>query len=174
MADYLTPTVVQQNIPMSDVSPLERLLLENIFSVERYGEELYFFAEDGPSTFPVIDRPALASSQNRPSSIANVIADQLARAPKEETEVEIDMGSVSWESIFQDIVRRSPTLSHVSVVSAFTCTKMRADGFGGMAVLITKDAIRGKSTNDILEDFLVETGLDEREKPRPKKDDAHD
>jgi hypothetical protein len=40
---------------------------------------------------------------------------------------------------------------------------MRPDGFGGMAVLITADAIRGKSTNDILEDFLadqeVEPGL---------------
>ena len=33
---------------------------------------------------------------------------------------------------------------------------MRPDGFGGMAVLITADAILGKSTNDILEDFLAE------------------
>ena len=33
---------------------------------------------------------------------------------------------------------------------------MRPDGFGGMAVLITADAIVGKSTNDILEDFLAE------------------
>jgi hypothetical protein len=32
----------------------------------------------------------------------------------------------------------------------------RPDGFGGVAVLITADAIRGKSTNDILEDFLAE------------------
>ena len=37
---------------------------------------------------------------------------------------------------------------------------MRPDGFGGMAVLITSDAIVGKSTNDILEDFLAEAGLD--------------
>jgi hypothetical protein len=33
---------------------------------------------------------------------------------------------------------------------------MRPDGFGGMAVLITADAILGKSTNDILEDILAE------------------
>jgi hypothetical protein len=33
---------------------------------------------------------------------------------------------------------------------------MRPDGFGGMAVLITEDTILGKSTNDILEDFLAE------------------
>ena len=54
----------------------------------------------------------------------------------------------------QDIVCRSPTLDHVTAVSAFTCSRMRPDGFGGMAVVITADFVRGKSTNDILEDFL--------------------
>ena len=33
---------------------------------------------------------------------------------------------------------------------------MRSDGFGGMTVLITADTIKGKSTNDILEQFLAE------------------
>ena len=33
---------------------------------------------------------------------------------------------------------------------------MRPDGFGGMAVLVTADAIKGKSTEDILGDFLDE------------------
>ena len=37
--------------------------------------------------------------------------------------------------------------------SEYIGTRMRPDGFGGMAVLITADAIRGKSTNDILEEF---------------------
>ena len=31
MADYHTPTVVQQTIPNDDMTPLERLLLTNIF-----------------------------------------------------------------------------------------------------------------------------------------------
>jgi hypothetical protein len=30
---------------------------------------------------------------------------------------------------------------------------MRPDDLGGMAMLITADAIKGKSTHDILEDF---------------------
>jgi hypothetical protein len=42
---------------------------------------------------------------------------------------------------------------------------MRIDGFGGMAVLITRDAIVGKSTNDLLDDFLAEAGLDGGEAP---------
>jgi hypothetical protein len=33
---------------------------------------------------------------------------------------------------------------------------MRPDGFGGMAVLVTADAIKGKGTEDILCDFLDE------------------
>ena len=33
---------------------------------------------------------------------------------------------------------------------------MRPDGFGGMAVLVTADAIKGKSTQDIIGDFLDE------------------
>ena len=44
------------------------------------------------------------------------------------------------------------------MVSAFTCSRMRPDGFGGMATVITADAIRGKSTGDILADFLDQAG----------------
>ena len=58
--------------------------------------------------------------------------------------------------MFQDIIRRSATLKYVTAVSAFTCSKMRPDGFGGMAVLITASDVMGKSTNDIVEDFLNE------------------
>jgi hypothetical protein len=38
---------------------------------------------------------------------------------------------------------------------------MRADGFGGCVTLVTAEQILGKSTSDILEDFLSETGLDQ-------------
>lgn len=57
-------------------------------------------------------------------------------------------------------MKRSQALSYISVVAAFTCNRMRPDGFGGMAVLITAEAIRGKSTNDLIEEFLSESGLD--------------
>jgi hypothetical protein len=47
-------------------------------------------------------------------------------------------------------------LQYITAVSAFICSKMRPDGFGGMAMLITADTVMGKSTNDIVEDFLNE------------------
>jgi hypothetical protein len=36
---------------------------------------------------------------------------------------------------------------------------MRPDGFSGMATLVTSDAILGKSTTDIVHEFLAQTGL---------------
>jgi hypothetical protein len=68
--------------------------------------------------------------------------------------------AASWEFFLQDVVKRSQTLAFISVVAAFTCSRMRVDGFGGMATVITADAIRRKSTNDLIEDFLLGTGLD--------------
>ena len=103
---------------------------------------------------------ALAASQTA-SSEANVyVAESLAPLPTDQAEIDLDLSDTSWEFLFQDIVRRSPRLRYVTAVTSFTCSKMRPDGFGGMAVLITADAIVGKSTNDILEDLLAEAGLD--------------
>jgi hypothetical protein len=53
-----------------------------------------------------------------------------------------------------DQVRRSSTLRYVSAVSSFTCSRMRLDGFGGAVVVISADAILGKSTTDLLEEFI--------------------
>jgi hypothetical protein len=34
MADYFSPTVIQPTIPVTDVTPLERLMLSHIFNAE--------------------------------------------------------------------------------------------------------------------------------------------
>jgi len=67
---------------------------------------------------------------------------------------------VDWEHMFQDIVRRASMLRYVAAITSFECSKMCPDGFGGMAVLITAGRILSKSTNDLLTEFLAETGLD--------------
>ena len=160
MANYLSPTVIQQPIPVADMTPLERLVLSLIFDAEPDGEALYFHASLGPSDaigLSIDDlRTAFEASAGIDSTAATYVAERLAAAPADDTEIEIDFSGTSWEFIFQDIVRRSATLRYVTAVTSFTCSKMRPDGFGGMAVLITADAILGKSTNDILEDFLAE------------------
>ena len=164
MADYFEPTIIQQSIPGADMTPLECLLLSNIFEAESDGDGWYFFSEQGPATMIAISRAeldaALAASQTATSAANAYIAEQLAPLPPDQAEVDLDLSGTSWEFLFQDIVRRSPRLRYVTAVTSFTCSKMRPDGFGGMAVLITSDAIVGKSTNDFLEDFLAEVGLD--------------
>ncbi len=158
MADYYTPTVVQPTIPNADMTPLERLLLMQIFESEPDGDGLYFFAEIMPAEqieLPIEAlRNALAASDGVASETATFVIDHLNAVGDDYADVEFDLSVTSWEFIFQDIVKRSATLDHVAVVSAFTCSRMRPDGFGGMAILITADVIRGKSTGDILADFL--------------------
>ena len=79
---------------------------------------------------------------------------------------------MGWECLLQDIVRRSPTLRYVTAIASFDCSKIRPGGFGGMAVLITADRIIGKSTHDLLQEFLAEAGLARRltvrERARPR------
>ena len=172
MADYFTPTVIQPAIPIADITPLERLLLSHVFNVECQGERLYFYADEGPAERIWLDRApleaALAQSEaHADSAAAAFVTEQLARLPADDVEIEVQVSTLSWQTIFQDIVRRSATLRYVTAVSAFTCTKMRPDGFGGMAVLITADTVMGKSTSEIVADFL-NTAVPDRAHEPPK------
>jgi hypothetical protein len=166
MAGYFTPTVIQPTIPLGDITPLERLLLSHIFNAEPDGEGLYFYADEGPADMIWLDRAPLEaalaqSSTASDNTAATVVTSQLARVPADNVEIELDVSDTPWQAIFQDIVRRSRSLRYVTAISSFTCSKMRPDGFGGMAVLITPSAVVGKSTSDIIEDFLAEAHLDE-------------
>jgi hypothetical protein len=162
MADYYTPTVIQQSIPDADMTPLELLLLSHIFDAERDGDSWYFFSEQGPADILSIERTALevafaasghASDSSANSFVREHLPDPQAVGPLP-SHLHLDLSTTSWELIMQDIVKRSPTLTYVSAVSSFTCSRMRPDGFGGAAVLISADEIMGKSTSDLLEEFI--------------------
>jgi len=162
MADYYAPTVIQQTIPEADMTPLERLLLSHIFDAGRDGEGWYFFSEQGPADMILVERvtleTALTESQVSAENVANTLVKEhllkLQGAEPDAQLVDLDLSMTSWESILQDIVRRSPTLRYVSAVSSFTCSRMRPDGFGGAVVVISADAMLGKSTTDLLEEFI--------------------
>jgi hypothetical protein len=176
MADYYEHTVVQQIIPDADMTPLERLLLSRIFETDRVDDGWFFFTDQGPCPVISVTRAeldeALASRPDKQSAAHTYVADQHANAIDNagDIDMDLDISGTSWECFFQDIVARSKTLTYISVVTAFTCNKMRADGFGGMAILITPRAIVGKSTGDFLEDMIAEAGL-EAEGPGTKTSD---
>jgi hypothetical protein len=148
MADYFEQTVVQHSIPEIDITRLEWLLLSRIFNSERDGLACRFFAEDNPCTIVQATRDklvkAIALSSDRESTAHRYVTERLAAVGPDAVEIDLDLTGTSGEFFLQDVVKRSQTLACISVVAAFT--RMRPHGFGGMALLITADAIRGKST----------------------------
>ncbi|WP_303830965.1 hypothetical protein [Asticcacaulis taihuensis] len=159
MADYYSPTVIQPDIPVAEMTACEFLLLATIFQHEITDGSAYFYSEDGGNLLPEFDVSAVREALNRDSPMDSTTVDLFAKrlaTINDEDTFDIDMSVQSFEFIFQDIVRRSKSLDYVTVTTSYLCSKMRPDGFGGLAVLITADRILGKSTDDVLMDFLDE------------------
>jgi hypothetical protein len=154
MADYYSPTVVDPAIPFGDMTALEQLLLTQIFDSEIIDDALYFFEEQSTSDMLWLDageaRGALAQSQSSASKANDLVAAALAELELGAEDVELDLSMESWEFLFQDIIRRSATITHVTVTTSFTCSKMRPDGFGGMVTVITGDQVLSSSTGEML------------------------
>jgi hypothetical protein len=160
MADYFTPTVIQPNIPIADMTPLERLVLCRFFESEEHASALYFFSETGPCDLLCFCTNELGEAIDASSGIASTLLHHarstLATAASEHGTVTLDLSAISYEVVLQDIVKRSQTISSISVTAAMTCSKMRADGFGGFVTLITQDDIIGESTTGLLEKWLAD------------------
>ncbi len=160
MADYYTPTVIDPMIPLAAILPIERLFLARVFSEEVEGENAYYYSEDGASDLIYLDaeavRTALDAASPETSSLARKLLDEYGEAILGDEEIELDMCGDLWAEVLQDIVRRSPDLDNLTVTMAFTCSKMRPDGFGGLAMLITASTIRSESTNTLLDRFYTE------------------
>ncbi|MCA1867693.1 DUF1419 domain-containing protein [Agrobacterium genomosp. 3] len=159
MADYRTETVVTPDIPASDMTPLERLMLSLVFDEEAWSDGTFFSTWNSPNELisPREDelRVALEGSPGSESRFNEYIANLLAAFDaKDEAErgfyIEIDLitSQGGWPEILQDIVRRSNTIEEIVVWAAFTCSKMCADGFGGSVMRITGTAIQYSSTTD--------------------------
>ena len=160
MADYFSPTVIPEIIPNADMTKLELLLLSHMFDADSDGDGTYFHSWQGPSDLIWVDRAelsaALDEARGSDSQVRDYVEEKLKNTAADDTSVELDMSGVSWEVILQDIVRRSVKLRYITVTMAFTCSKMRADGFGGMALFITADAIKACSTTEFLSDCLAD------------------
>lgn len=159
MADYYSPTVVLPDIPADAMTQLERKLLGEMFEHEDDDNAIYFYASHGPNDLVLLDiaevRAMLEADGAMTSSAADIVRKRLDDAHPDDEELELDMSMIGYEGIFQDIIRRSDDLDHIQVIAAWTCSRMRPDGFGGMATLITADAIESMSTASFLGDALA-------------------
>ncbi|MFP5511940.1 MAG: hypothetical protein ACLGJC_02480 [Alphaproteobacteria bacterium] len=176
MVKFHDPTVVQQPIPFAVLTPLEHLVLTRIFDIEETGGGLLLHAALGPRETIAVSigevRTALAASASVPGRLVPFLSQRLPDAGVTDGVVAFDLSGLSWTFVLQDVVHRSPFLPYVTAVTAFTCTAMRPDGFGGMAVLITADVIRSVSTNDILETWLADGAVGREDRlPRLAEDE---
>ena len=162
MADYHSPTVVQPDIPVAAMTPLERRLLCELFEHEGNDQAVYFFASDNVADTAWIATAELVEllgqDNGMVSRIADVVRAEIAKGDLGEDEFELDFSMIGYDLIFQDIVRRSPDLDHVQIIAAWTCTKMLPDGFGGMATVITADNVHSMSTASYIEEVLGRLG----------------
>jgi hypothetical protein len=160
MADYYTPTVVDPMIPLAAMLPIERLFLAQVFDEELTSETAYYDSEEGASdliSLPAADvRAALDAATPETSRLAQKLIDEQPDAILGDDDIDLDMCGDLWGDVLQDIVRRSPDLDHLTVTMAFTCSKMRPDGFGGLAMLITAATIRSDSTHALFDRFYEE------------------
>jgi hypothetical protein len=153
MADYFFPTVVWPSIPVDAITPLELMLLTQLYESEPDGDAIYFFASEGANDCLWLNaaelREVLASETVTPGSVAELVRDKLAALGPDEDELELDLADQGDDRIFQAIIRRCDQLDHVTITSAWTCTKMRPDGFGGGVTVVTADHILTSTTGQM-------------------------
>jgi len=158
MADYYTQTVIHQEIPERLIAPFERLLLAEIFESDRRDDSFYYYASENPSDFISLDRKAVEdalSSCRVRSRVRSSLIEALLKSDSAHDYFDFDLTSgPNYTTILQDIVRRSKgELPYLTIASAYTCSKMRPDGFGGGAIIITPYRISYSSTYDVFEKF---------------------
>lgn len=160
MADYFTPTVIDPMIPLAAMLPLERMFLSRVFEEEVEDDAAYYFSEVGASDtvfLPAADvRVALDLMTPDQSRLAQKIIDEQADAILGEGDIELELCDDLWPDVLQDIVRRAPDIDHLTATMAFSCSRMRPDGFGGLAMLITAGEIRSASTHTLFDRFFDE------------------
>lgn len=160
MADYYTPTVIEPFIPLAAILPIERLFLAAVFNEEVDGETAYYYSDDGACdliSLPADEvRTALDAAKPGICRLAQQLIDEQPDAILGEEDIDLDMCGDLWSDVLQDIVRRSPDLDHLTVTMPFTCSKMRPDGFGGLAMMITAQTIRSESTHTLFDRFYAD------------------
>ena len=154
MAQHMTQTVVTPPLPIAALTAADRLLLDLLFGSEPVEDGTRLYGVTGPILFEA-DRDAAIVSAAIDASSPGLARDLLDDAlEKASPIVAIDLAG-SWEQLLQDIVRRSPDLDHLVVVTAFTCTPLHPDGVGGAATVITADHIDSLSTFAFVETVLA-------------------
>lgn len=156
MADYYAQAVLRPSIPDACMTPLERWLLEALFESEPDGNDrTYFFASESISSMADVDEELESILAGEDSPLAQAVRAAI------DAYKGMDLGAMGGPGpVLQGIVaRHSARLPFVIVETAYTCSRMRADGFGGAAWVIKPTEIRSIDTASWVRDQLKALGL---------------
>jgi len=134
MADYYSQAIFQPSIPKHLLTDEDRRFIEAFsITLEPDSEDKFYLYADEWCCNGYLD----------------------SQEPDGE---EIELTEDDLLNLFQEIIRRSNgELPWISKESAYTCSKMRPDGFGGGAIFITADDIQYSFTGQWLEERISET-----------------
>lgn len=134
MADYYSQAIFQPSIPKHLLTDEDRRFIEAFsITLEPDGEDKFYLYADEWCCNGYLDSEELDGE-------------------------EIELTEDDLLNRFQKIIRRSSgELLWISKESAYTCSKMRPDGFGGGAIFITADDIQYSFTGQWLEERISET-----------------
>ncbi len=152
MTDYYTQTVIHQKIPERLIAPFERLLLDEIFDSDTRDGAVHYYASEFPSDFLTLNRHAVEnalSGCHMRSRVRSALLEDFLNSDPEHDYFGFELATVSdYTVILQDIVRRSKAeLPYLTVAAAFTCSELRSNAVGGMAIIITPSRISYRCTD---------------------------
>lgn len=143
MANYSTPTVVIPALPVDCIDPVERFILTTVLEHQIWEGALHLFAQEGVDDEAFVSRTALDAVLDTQAPGTHRLAMLLAAQMRETSQADDPQPLICFINdleparVLQGVVRRHPDrLPHVVIQQAFTCSRMRPDGFGGAATLI--------------------------------------
>ena len=164
--EYYWSIAVDQAIPNVLMTPLERFLLTRIFESMPHNDGVYFFTGDRPTHSTIFldghETDHLLEAIEQTKDIDPELCVEVKSAMQRNGDtVQVDF---DYCRVFQGIIRRSGgKLPYVTTQGAFTCSNMRPPDVGGMAEVITADAVEGVCTTSWAYNKLVELGLEKAE-----------
>ncbi|MGE3738206.1 MAG: hypothetical protein AB7I59_01710 [Geminicoccaceae bacterium] len=142
MADYMVQGVVHESIPVDKLSAVDLTVAHamGLFSAEHEGEVT--FTIEGGWQDEVHAEDVMVDDQDSQELLELLGDDEF----------------IGIEEFLRHLCRKSE-LPYLTVELAFTCSKMRDDGFGGAAVVVTPEAVYSQATSEWLDAKLKQLAL---------------
>lgn len=143
MTDYYTQSVVDPQLPISEVSEPALELLKEIFDheVDEKNNLIYFFARS-----------------NFNSEINEEFSENLKVLGIDNYEVEeflphyshIRVDTKLLILIFEKIIKNAPSLEQIDLIMSYNCSRVMTDGFGGCKISVRDGTYFAIDTSDMI------------------------